>query len=235
MKKKIVLVCLFACFIISGCSWIDGIDKSEFQEYLEKTYGEDKNFKFVKEDDCNWFELGYCYYEYTADNMNGKTFYVEGIERSGQNEFHDNYVTTLYSDKLNNDYYELFGNALDDTMEIRLDIEEDRDIPFVTYEEYKEIVNDKMIRDLFINVKIKTDTNISSEEDYDDEDLSNAEEQLKQFVNKNYDIEKLKTDVKNIIESKQLTNIKEVTFMADGCNENDMIISCNYEITLYEK
>lgn len=199
MKKAFGLFLLCGIILLSGCSLIKTIKPEQFQEYLETTYGEDRNFTLVEEGYSNYFELGYGSYYFTDSSLNGKPFYIKGSFYYGKPVFDDEYVQTLYDEKLKEYYSGYFADISSEDIKISdIYITDSYNIPLISFDEYLALIKDN-----------ETRIRISAYALSDD------------YVAEHFNIDEMKTLTADIISSNGLTNIVSVTFCPRSSESED--------------
>ncbi len=186
MKKYFIIGLLALCILfLNVCSLIESIELEEYQAYLEDKYGKDKGFYMVRENTCNWFELGYCNYSFSSNELNGETFTINGTLNVEKPKFEDNYIAAKYKNQLELYYKQLFDSTLG--VDCKID-----DIYAFSY---------------------NLNPNASFEEflKYEDLDLSIYLDSLYA----DFDRETLKAKTKELIESNGIKNVKQIKSAGD--------------------
>ena len=246
MKKIIrliisILISIIICIIVIIISinvWTPNyVSKEDTLKYLNETYS---LTDLTLINDYSLMDDTYIYY-FTSKELNGRTFEVETeIDSNGDKVFKDNYVSTKYKERLENDYSVYFDKIIKQNFEIFIGVEDDYNIPLISYEEYVKLLSDKQLN-INLEPSIQLDENNkyfhlkSNDNSIGMEELEIARNEIDKFINSKFNIELLKKDVKSIINLNNLNNVSSVDFYFNDCNENEQTISCSKIIELYNR
>jgi len=221
MKKMLLLI--MVTILLTGCT--KKLNQKDYEEYLIYTYG-DLNFEYVsKNEACDTVHYqSECQYFFTTPELNGKKFLVEGrFNGSNEKQFIDTYIKTKYDKQLKEYYGIYFESILQNGVEI-VDIapyyKYIYNIPNISFDNYLKYIEEEAKEvEIIFGSNIKLDNN----------------EEINMYIYNNYDIHKIKKEVKNIISNNELDHIKNVSICFNACEKNESSNTCNETISLYEK
>lgn len=265
MKKKLILCLLCGMLFLNGCSFQETLDREwdrflegmdgirsafgsisveEFQDYLETAYGADKGFTLVEKGDCNWFELGTGTHYFTADGLDGRTFWVTGhLHRHNNKTFEDNFVPTLYEYRLKESYLSCFPGLFDEPVEIfNLSVWECdtpsttyASLPLLPYKEIWDMLSQKRVHLTFC-VNIWSDPQNpfrdldSGDKSISQNDWVQAREKLEDLAEKRWDIE----GMRQLAQSSAPAGLERLAFLVDGSQPGHYSPACAKAFTLYD-
>jgi len=235
-----IIICIIV-IIISINIWTPNyVSKEDTLKYLNENYSLTDLTLIETRKSSYWYEND-CTYYFTSKELNGKEFVVKTeFDANGEMVFKDNYIAIKYEDRLEKQYSIYFDKIIKQNFDMSVSVEDVYNIPLITYEEYIKLLNDKEL-DINLEPNIKLDENNkyfhlkTTDSSNTMEVLKIAENEIKNFINSNFNIEQLKEEVKSIINLNGLNNVSSVDFYLNDCNEDEYVISCSEIIELYNK
>lgn len=235
-----IVVCVITYFVAMNIWKPNYVEQDDVLEYLNNKYGEEIQFSLSSKE-CDP-QSNVCYYYFTEQNLNGKIFTVETeVDSSGSKNFKDTYISIKYDEKLKDEYSAYYSKILNEGFIISsIYISDGYNIPSVSYDEYSNLLTNKEIS-VYLQPTLKLDSNNkyfhlkTTDESVDSSDRQIAQTEINEFIDKNFDINKLKQEVTNIVKDNNLNNITTIYFYFDDCEEDDYKVSCSKIIELYNK
>lgn len=235
-----IVVCVITYFVAMNIWKPNYVESDEVLEYLNNKYGEETKFSLSSKE-CDT-QSNVCYYYFTEQNLNGKIFTVETeVDSSGSKNFKDTYIFVKYDEKLKEEYSTYYSKILNEGFIISsIYISDDYNIPLVSYDEYRKLLTNKQIS-VYLQPTLKLDSNNkyfhlkTNDESVESSDRQIAKTEIDKFIDKNFDIDRLKQEVENIVKDNNLNNITKIYFNFDDCEEDDYKVSCSKLIEIYNK
>lgn len=106
--KKIILV--FCLLLLCACKTINSVSEPYVINYLKKSYGEEKEFRFSSEAACDLYNLGYCSAYYQAGDLE-EDVYVVWYDGDGL-DMRDDYLFKKYKSDIKRYYTNYFSNTI---------------------------------------------------------------------------------------------------------------------------
>ena len=164
------------------------------KNYLKKSYGEEKEFIFSEEGNCDLYQLGYCSKYYKASDVKDDV-YVVWYDGDGM-DIRDDYLFKKYKKDIRDYYYSFFSKTIKNRYDVEV-LSQKSDMLWKKDASINDILN---YEDLNLSLRII----IAS----DDNDTSSLGEKIKNLVNSR--------DVKNVSSLYLISYNK-------GCNLSDVI------------
>lgn len=233
-----ILVCMITCFVAVDIWKLSYVKTNDVLDYLNNKYGEEINFSLSSKK-CST-QSNTCYYYFTEQNLNGEIFVVKAeVDSSGSKNFKDTYISVKYDKRLKEEYSAYFSTILNEGFNISfINIFDSYNIPSISYSEYRNLLIDKELS-IYLQPTLKLDLSNkyfhlkTTDKSVKNSDLQIAQTEINEFIDKNFDINKLKQDVTDIIKVNDLNNITSVLFDFDDCKEDEYMDSCRKIIELY--
>ena len=235
--KRVLLLLLFG-MLACGCSFFNYVKTEDVLKYLNEKYGEENEFYFVKESECNLFELGICSSVFSSKKLYGKEFLVSWKDDKGKT-MTDTYLDALYKGSLDSYYADFFRNKLDFSFTVDVKTYGQKDFSgTVSFDEYAK--STKVILSIVPNDYISRSSSeyfhlSTSDSSVDNEKLKKASEEIEKYVTSKYDFNKMTKTVNDIIKDNNLTNVEDVAFYLNSCSTSDYMVTCSYTKSIYKK
>ena len=100
MKKVLIGICII---LLCACQYVNSVSDSYIKNYLKKSYGEEKEFIFSEEGNCDLYQLGYCSKYYKASDVKDDV-YVVWYDGDGM-DIRDDYLFKKYKNDIRDYYY----------------------------------------------------------------------------------------------------------------------------------